>query len=177
MADTITFTGNLAAEPEQRILGGGVSVTNFRVGSTHRRFDKPTERWVDVYTNWYQVSAYRALGENAFASLHKGDRVIVTGRLRLREWDNGTKRGLAVEVEADAVGHDLLRGRTTFHKIGAAAEPGPSGPAVGAVAEQPEPAPAAAGVSPVAATDAGGWGIPAATVDRAPEAELADTPF
>ena len=177
MTDTITFTGNLAAEPEHRILGGGASVTNFRVGSTHRRFDKSTERWVDVYTNWYQVSAYRALGENAFASLHKGDRVIVTGRLRLREWDNGTKRGLAVEVEADAVGHDLLRGRTTFHKNGVAVEPGAPAPVVAPDDESSQPEPRVEAAPTVAATDSDGWAIPAATVERAPATELADTPF
>ena len=46
----------------------------------------------------------------------KGDRVLVTGRLRLRDWDTGTKRGTAVEIDAEAIGHDLLWGTSTFSK-------------------------------------------------------------
>lgn len=170
MTDTITIIGNLAAEPEQRVMPSGGTVTNFRVGTTHRRFDKPSEQWVDSYTNWYQVSAFRALGENVYASLHKGDRVIVSGRLRLREWDNGTKRGLAVDLDAEAVGHDLLWGRTVFEKSamrGAAQS--------GETATPQESADGDQRFSPtlpvVAATDADGWAIPAA----APA--LSDTPF
>lgn len=159
MTDMITITGNLAAEPEQRTISPGVLVTNFRVGSTHRRFDKSSEQWVDAYTSWYAVSAYRSLGEHAFESLHKGDRVIVSGRLRVREWDSGAKRGLAVEIDADAVGHDLLRGVSTFRKAGAPEAPPRE--------EEATPAVEAA----AAATDQAGWTLPAAP------AELADTPF
>ena len=159
MTDLITITGNLAAEPEQKTIAPGVLVTNFRVGSTHRRFDKSSEQWIDAYTSWYSVSAYRSLGEHAFESLHKGDRVIVSGRLRVREWDSGTKRGLAVEIDADAVGHDLLRGVSTFRKSGSLVAPPPADETPNAVESAP------------AATDEAGWAIPAAT------AELADTPF
>jgi single-strand DNA-binding protein len=179
MTDTITIIGNLAAEPEHRVTTGGASVTNFRVGSTHRRYDKGSEQWVDAFTNWYQVSAFRALGDNAHASLHKGDRVIVTGRLRLREWDNGTKRGLAVELEAEAIGHDLLRGSTTFSKSGISRGTG-----------TPDSEAAAAGESYAddalpderrpAVVDAGGWAIPAASAEPttpASAATLVDTPF
>lgn len=191
MTDLITITGNLGAEPEQKILPGGVTVTNFRVGSTHRRFDKAAEKWVDSWTSWYQVSAYRALGENAFASLHKGDRVIVTGSLRVREWDNGTKRGLAVELEANAVGHDLLWGTSRFEKAarGQGADRTPAPPA-----DYPDAGASDAVAQPtVAVTDAGGWAIPAATAEtsnepgsaqsvepaspRSTQPELVDTPF
>jgi single-strand DNA-binding protein len=179
MTDTITIIGNLAAEPEHKVTGG-TSVTNFRVGSTHRRYDKASEQWVDVFTNWYQVSAFRALGENAHASLHKGDRVIVTGRLRLREWDNGTKRGLAVELEAEAIGHDLLRGSTTFSKSGLSRgagtpdpETAPAGESYGDEAPQEQ-------TRSAAMVDAGGWAIPAAPAESTPTAPavtLSDTPF
>ncbi|MFG6401612.1 MULTISPECIES: single-stranded DNA-binding protein [unclassified Microbacterium] len=170
MTDLITITGNLAYEPEQKTIAPGVTVTNFRVGSTHRRFDKSTERWVDDYTSWYAVTARRTLGEHAFASLHKGDRVIVTGRLRVREWDNGTKRGLAVDIEADAVGHDLLWGTTSFRKAGQPAAP----------EEQSSPEPVERDERPAtaAATDADGWVIPALPAVPADEAaRLVDVPF
>jgi len=112
--DSITVTGNVATEPEFKRTQNGLGITSFRVASGQRRFDRQSERWTDAGTNWYTVSVFRGLADHAFASLHKGDRVILTGRLRQREWDNGEKRGTALDIEADAIGHDLLWGTTTF---------------------------------------------------------------
>ncbi|MFD4957357.1 single-stranded DNA-binding protein [Microbacterium sp. NPDC058389] len=112
--DSITVTGNVATEPEFKRTQNGLGITSFRVASGQRRFDRQSERWIDAGTNWYTVSVFRGLADHAFASLHKGDRVILTGRLRQREWDNGEKRGTALDIEADAIGHDLLWGTTTF---------------------------------------------------------------
>lgn len=114
MSDTITITGNLAADPEQRMIGNGKTVTSFRVASGQGYIDKKSGNWVDKDPNWYQVSAFRDLGEHAFASLHKGERVIVSGRLKVRSWDNEKSKGTSVEIEADAVGHDLRWGTTRY---------------------------------------------------------------
>ena len=116
MTDTITVTGNIATPPEHKRTSGGVAITTFRVASGQRRYDNATSSWTDSGTNWYTVSTYRRLAEHAMASLHKGDRVILTGRLRLREWDTGAKKGVAVEIDADSIGHDLLFGTSRFEK-------------------------------------------------------------
>lgn len=123
MSDTITITGNIATPPERKVTGGGVTITSFRLASSQRRYDKATGGWIDGDTNWYTVSTFRGLAEHAYDSFHKGERVIVTGRLRLREWENGEKKGFAAEVDADAVGHDLLWGTTRFRKDEDAAQP------------------------------------------------------
>lgn len=66
-------------------------------------------------TSWYSVSAWRGFGENVAASVGKGDPVIVTGRLVLREWTNATgEPQSSFEIEADAIGHDLTRSRTSI---------------------------------------------------------------
>ncbi|SIT73473.1 single-stranded DNA-binding protein [Microbacterium sp. RU33B] len=116
MSDTITVIGNIAGDPEHRQTAAGIAVTTFRVASSQRRFDRATGQWVEAHTNWYSVSAFRSLAQHAFRSLRKGDRVVLTGKLRVRNWDNGTARGTAVEIDADAIGHDLLWGTTTFEK-------------------------------------------------------------
>jgi single-strand DNA-binding protein len=115
--DTITITGNVATAPERRTTASGIPVTTFRVAAGQRRFDKESEKWVESATNWYTVSAFRALGEHAYMSLHRGERVIVTGRLRLRDWETPTKRGTSAEIDADAVGHDLLWGTSVFRRF------------------------------------------------------------
>ena len=114
--DTITITGNVATPPELKRTPAGVPITTFRVASGQRRYDRGAEAWTDAGTNWYTVSVFRSLADHAHQSLQKGDRVILTGRLRLREWDNGTRRGTAIEIDAEAIGHDLLWGTTTFVK-------------------------------------------------------------
>ncbi|MDN8547587.1 single-stranded DNA-binding protein [Microbacterium sp. NM3R9] len=128
MSDRITVIGNIATEPEQRRTGSGIPVTTFRLASSQRYRDPQSGEWVDGTTNWYRICVFRSLGENAFASLRKGQRIIVDGKLRVKEWEAGGKKGIEVEVEADAIGPDLKWGTAVFHKR-AAGEPTSSGAA------------------------------------------------
>jgi len=124
--DTITITGNVATPPERKRTSTGVAITTFRVASGQRKYDRAAGAWSDAGTNWYTVSVFRTLADHAYESLQKGDRVILTGRLRLRDWDNGTRRGTAIEIDADAIGHDLLWGTTTFVKGSQTSSVGPA---------------------------------------------------
>ncbi|MFT4219999.1 MAG: single-stranded DNA-binding protein [Microbacterium sp.] len=117
MNETITVVGNIT-QPEYKVTAAGVPILNFRIASTVRRFDRGEEKWVDGATNWFSVSVFRQLAEHANRSLRKGDRVLVTGRLRLRDWETAAKKGVTAEIDADALGHDLLWGMTTFHRDG-----------------------------------------------------------
>lgn len=114
MTDNITIVGNIASDPRPATTGTGIDVITFRVASDQRRYDKASDKWIDGEPNWYTVSAYRALAVHAATSLHKGDRVIVHGKLRLRPWTDGEKRGTAVEIDAEAMGPDLRWGTTTY---------------------------------------------------------------
>jgi len=156
MSDTITVTGNIATEPDYKRTPAGLSITSFRVASSQRRFDRATGAWVDGETNYYRVSTFRGLAEHAFASFKKGDRVLLTGRLRLRHWEAGDKRGTAVEIDAEAIGHDLLWGTTTFHR--AARDGNQTSPAI----EGPDPWHADAAQTPATVSDdvPGAWNVP-----------------
>lgn len=114
MSDTLTILGNVATDPTQGRTPTGIPVTNFRVATTHRRFDAATQTWVDASTNWYSVAAFRQLGEHAKASLRCGDSVIVTGKLKIRTWESNGKSGTSIDIEAEAIGHDLRRGTAAF---------------------------------------------------------------
>ena len=114
MTDNITLTGLIATAPKHIVTNEGLAITSFRLASNQRRFDRSQEKWVDVDTNWYTITTFRQLAMNAARSLDKGDRVVVTGRLRVREWDNGEKTGITVDVEADALGHDISWGSSVF---------------------------------------------------------------
>lgn len=166
MTDTITVTGNIATEPEHKRTPGGVAITTFRVASGQRRYDRASGQWVDSHTNWYTASAFRTLAEHAAHSLHKGDRVILTGRLRLREWDTGTKKGVSAEIDVEALGHDLLFGTTRFEREGSASAAAPTAEAEWSPAPVTEWPVAEQGDSPVrvgAGTSPGGEQAPTDT--------------
>ncbi|MDM4764351.1 single-stranded DNA-binding protein [Galbitalea sp. SE-J8] len=114
MSDTITVVGFIATEPRHLVTNEGLPITSFRLASTARRFDRSKNEWVDGDTNWFTVTAFRQLALNANASLQKGHRVVVAGRLRVRGWEAGDKTGTTVEIDADAIGHDLLWGTSKF---------------------------------------------------------------
>lgn len=116
----------------------GVAYCTFRVASNERRYDREKSQWIDGETTWVTVNTFRSLAEHAGVSFSKGDRVVVNGRLRVRKWVNGDRRGTAVEIEAEAVGHDLRFGTSRFTKlIGSEAGFATRSPLHDAVAEHP----------------------------------------
>ena len=104
----ITVIGNLTADPELRFTPSGAAVANFTVASTPRTFDRQTNEWKDGEALFLNCSVWRQAAENAAESLTRGTRVVVTGRLRQRSWENqeGEKRSM-IEIEADDVGPSL----------------------------------------------------------------------
>lgn len=116
MKDRISIVGRIVTEPTLDETATGVPHLRMRVATTARRRDAQSGEWVDDDSNFYGVDAYRALADNAHGSLRKGDRVIVAGRLRLRQWKTEDRSGTSPEIAADALGHDLLWGTTMFHQ-------------------------------------------------------------
>src|SRR5262245_41471670 len=110
MTDIITVTGVVGSDPHVHTTTQGLAIASFRLASTRRYFDRGKGTWEDGDTNWYTVSGFRQLAHNISASMRKGERVLVQGRLRLRAWESGDRSGTTVEIEADAIGHDLAWG-------------------------------------------------------------------
>lgn len=163
MTDTVTIVGNVATDPHRTVTTSGIAVTNFRLASSQRRYDVATQRWVETGTNWYTISAFRQLAEHVAVSLRAGDSVIVTGRLRLRTWEAGGKRGTSVDIDADAIGPDLRWGTAEYSRMRRPSESVPATEGVSAAESRSE------NREPDHAEDA--WGSPSAGVHRA------DTPF
>jgi single-strand DNA-binding protein len=117
MSDTITLRGYVATEVRSTTADSGLAIANFRMCTTERRYDREAGSWVDGQTNWYSVSLFRQLATNAAFSVHKGDRVIVTGRLKVRQWalEDG-RSGTSVDVDAESIGHDLMWGTASYRR-------------------------------------------------------------
>jgi single-strand DNA-binding protein len=115
MADsTVTIVGNLTRDPELRFTAGGKGVASFGV-AVGRRYQVNGE-WQEK-TSSFNVTAWDQLGENAAASLTKGARIIVTGRLEQREYETkeGEKRNV-VEIVADELGPSLRWARAEVER-------------------------------------------------------------
>jgi single-strand DNA-binding protein len=101
-----TIVGNLVDDPELRFTNTGIAVANMRVAVTQRI--QQDGEWRDGDTSFLKVNVWRGQAEHLADSLSKGDRVMVTGRLRQRSWETpeGDKRSVT-ELEADEVGASL----------------------------------------------------------------------
>ena len=114
MTELVTISGLVATTPRHLITQDGLPITSFRLASSQRRFDREQNKWIDGETNWFTITGFRQLAINLSTSVQKGERIIVSGRLKIRDWDNGERAGTSVEVEADHVGHDLFWGTSVF---------------------------------------------------------------
>lgn len=113
----MTIVGNLVEDPTLRFTPNGAAVANFRIASTPRTFDKNTNQFVDGEALFMTCNVWRQAAENASNSLSKGDRVIVTGNLKQRSFENkqGERRSV-IELDVDEVGPSLKYATATLSK-------------------------------------------------------------
>ena len=116
MSESFTVSGLVATTPRHLVTQEGLPITSFRLASSKRRFDKTKKIWVEGDTNWFTITSFRQLAINSAASISKGDRIVVSGRLKIRDWDNGERSGTSVEVDAESLGHDLVWGTAEFSR-------------------------------------------------------------
>jgi single-strand DNA-binding protein len=114
----VTITGNVVNKPEVKSTQHGVPFSSFRLAQTERR-RLPSGEFEDLATNFYQVTAFRALGLNVAASLDRGVPVVVHGRLRVNQFVRADgSAGTSVEIDAYAVGPNLTMGTCEFSRAG-----------------------------------------------------------
>jgi single-strand DNA-binding protein len=121
----ITVVGNLVADPELRFTPAGQPVATFRIASTPRIRDNASNEWKDGDSLFLTCNVWRQAAENVAESLQRGMRVIVTGRLKQRNYETkeGEKRTV-YEVEVDDVGPSL---RNASAKVNRASRGGGEG--------------------------------------------------
>ena len=123
--NTVTLVGNLTKDPELRYTTGGRGVASFGL-AVNRRWQSNGE-WQEA-VSFFNVVAWADLGENAAASLTKGSRCMVTGRLEQRSYETreGEKRNIT-EVIADDLGPSLRWAQAQVERISRDAAGGGSG--------------------------------------------------
>lgn len=102
--NTVTIVGNLAADPELKFTPSGVAVANLRVAVNRRVRDNQTGDYTDRLDGFFAVNVWRDHAENVAESLNRGDRVLVTGRLSNRSYeDKDGQTRWVTDIEADEV--------------------------------------------------------------------------
>ncbi|MDQ2754862.1 MAG: single-stranded DNA-binding protein [Actinomycetota bacterium] len=99
----VSIIGNLTRDPELRFTPSGQATATFGVAVNRSWQNRQTQEWQEQ-TSFFDVVCWAGLAENAAQSLTRGTRVIVTGRLEQRSWENqeGEKRS-KIEIVADEV--------------------------------------------------------------------------
>lgn len=114
----ITVVGNLTADPELRYTQNGLPVVNFTIASTPRTYDKQKNEWVDGDALFLRCSVWREFAENLAASLTKGMRVVATGRLKQRSYqDREGNNRISIELEVDEIGPSLKYATAAVQRV------------------------------------------------------------
>jgi single-strand DNA-binding protein len=105
--NTVTITGNLTRDPELRFTPTGQPNASFGV-AVNRRWQNRQTNATEEATSFFDVICWGTLAENVAQSLTRGTRVVVTGRLDQRSWENqeGEKRS-KIEISAEEVAPSL----------------------------------------------------------------------
>ena len=108
----VILAGNLTRDPELRFTQSGIPVCDFGIAVNRRRREGEDE------AHFFDISAWRDLGETIANYKKKGDPILVEGRLQYRTWEaqDGSKRS-KVDVVADNV--QFLSGRSDADGNGA----------------------------------------------------------
>jgi len=111
----VTLAGNITRDPEERVTTSGRSVVSFSL-AVNRKFQVSGE-WQEQIS-FFNVTCWGELADNVAASLHKGDRVVIAGRLEQRSYEDkdGNKRQ-AVDVIATEVGPSLRWARANVVRV------------------------------------------------------------
>ncbi|MBW4720792.1 single-stranded DNA-binding protein [Saccharothrix obliqua] len=104
----VTVAGIVASKVVRTVVGTGYSRAAFRVHTRERRFDRDREEWFDGSTMFLMVTCWRDLADNVHACLDKGDPVLVHGKLRIRETAENGVTSQHIDIEATAVGPNLV---------------------------------------------------------------------
>lgn len=97
--NTCTIIGRLAADPELKKTGSGLSVANFCLA-----VDRKGTKGEDKVTDWLDFVAWRNSAEFLCKYFHKGDPVVVIGSVQARMWEDGDgKKRKTVEIIAENI--------------------------------------------------------------------------
>lgn len=137
--NNVTLVGNLATEPELRFTQNGTESCSMVVAINEKVGE-------DEKAHFVRVTAFGTLADNVVESLHKGQRVVVVGRLNTYSTeyelaDGSDRRVTHVSFTASAIGPDLRWARAKVAKVSREPAPTEGGGRTATPEEESEEAP------------------------------------
>ena len=104
----VFLIGNLTRDPELTETSGGVSICRFAIAVNRRSGNG------ERVTDFYNITAWRGLGETVARFAKKGNKVAVSGAIELRNYEDsqGIKR-MSVDIIAQDVEFLTPRGESS----------------------------------------------------------------
>lgn len=114
--------GNLGADPAERGRSEKSGpIVGFPVAENVRSFDRESNEFRTVHTNWFQVTVFGNLAERVKAHLRKGDRIALQGQIKSSRYtDKSGEERTGFEIIAEDV--------AIWNSLGAAVPHAAAGP-------------------------------------------------
>jgi len=104
--NNIYLLGNLTRNPEIKYTNEGIAITEMGLAVNKKWTDKNGKE--SEMVDFFNVTTWSSLAENCAAALKKGDRVLISGHLNLRSWENKEgKKFNITNITADIVAASL----------------------------------------------------------------------
>lgn len=135
----VTIVGTVVADVELRFTQSGAAVASFTIAANDRKFDRDSGSWKDGDATFLRCTLWRQAAENAAECLLRGTRVLATGSLRQRSYEDreGNKKTV-FEMDVDEVGPSIKWATVKVNKVsrGAEAQGAASDPWVSTASEE-----------------------------------------
>jgi len=102
-----TIVGTLTGDPEIKALPSGLFVATVNIACNERKYNKDTQSYENGDPTYLRGTVWREYAENVANSLRKGDKVIATGKLRMRSWEKDGQKRTSFELDIEEIGPTL----------------------------------------------------------------------
>jgi single-strand DNA-binding protein len=122
----VILVGRVGKDPEVTVMPkSGQQLAKFSMATNEGYFDKNTNAWKDLPTEWHNIVAWRTLAQKVEKGVGKGDLVLVEGSIHTRKWQdkNGQDRW-NTDIQADNI---TVLDRRNKDQAAGAGTPYPSG--------------------------------------------------
>jgi single-strand DNA-binding protein len=111
----IGLVGNLTRDPELKFTNEGVAICDFGLAVNRKWTDKEGGETENV--DFFNISCWNSMAENCASSLKKGDRVLISGHMNLRSWENKEgKKFNIINITADIIAASLEFSKIVYDK-------------------------------------------------------------
>ncbi|TET51721.1 MAG: single-stranded DNA-binding protein [Actinomycetota bacterium] len=111
----IGLLGNLTRDPELKFTNEGVAICDLGLAINRKWTDKEGQETENV--DFFNISCWNSMAENCAASLKKGDRVLISGHMNLRSWENKEgKKFNIINITADVIAASLEFNKIVYDK-------------------------------------------------------------